>query len=174
MKVCVALPDTAVYILQKNQTTYCNCKRQFLLKRNTSFKLDCTVAPWRRDCNLTRLILSQWGSEVWKDQFQFTERSLATCNTYNCRRQHFLQSNSKNVRTSRRDSFTLHDFYIFQSRIFLYNCLPSTYELYTAPKLSHIDFSFSQSGSYKGLERRTESQIWTESVALNTSNKSLL
>jgi len=31
-----------VYILQKNHTTYCNCKRQFLWKRNT-FNSDCTI-----------------------------------------------------------------------------------------------------------------------------------
>jgi len=33
---------TKLYILQKNQTTYCNCKRQFLSERNT-FNLDCTT-----------------------------------------------------------------------------------------------------------------------------------
>jgi len=36
---------------------------------------------------------------VTKDQFQFTERWFATCNIYNCLRQHYLQSISKNVRT---------------------------------------------------------------------------
>ena len=35
-----------------------------------------------------------------KDQFQFTERMFAACNTYKCHRQHYLQSSSKNVRTS--------------------------------------------------------------------------
>jgi len=44
-----------------------------------------------------------------KDQFQFTERSFAACNTYKCHRQHYLQSNSKNVRTSVCDNFKLHD-----------------------------------------------------------------
>ena len=34
------LPDKIAY-LAKNQTTYCNCKRQFLLKSNT-FNLNCT------------------------------------------------------------------------------------------------------------------------------------
>jgi len=44
-----------------------------------------------------------------KDQFQFTERSFAACNAYKCHRQHYLQSNSKNVRTSVCDNFKLHD-----------------------------------------------------------------
>jgi len=35
---------------------------------------------------------------------------------------------------------------ILQSKISSYNCLPSTSELYAAPKFSHIDYSFSQSG----------------------------
>jgi len=48
----------------------------------------------------SKLLLSQWGSEVWKHQFQVTERSLAVCSRY-CHRWHFLQSHSKNVRTSR-------------------------------------------------------------------------
>jgi len=37
---------------------------------------------------------------------------------------------------------------ILQSRIFSYNCLLSTSELYTAPKLSHVDYIFSQSGLF--------------------------
>jgi len=41
-----------------------------------------------RSHNLPWLIVSLWGPEVWKDQFQFTERSFAACNTYNCNRQH--------------------------------------------------------------------------------------
>jgi len=45
-----------------------------------------------------------------KDQFQFTERSFAACSIHNCHRQHYLQSNSKNVRTSVRDNFKLHNF----------------------------------------------------------------
>jgi len=61
-----------------------------------------------RSHNLPRLILSRWGSETWKHQLQFTERSLATCNSY-CYRQHYLQSNSKNVRTSGCDNFKLYD-----------------------------------------------------------------
>jgi len=44
-----------------------------------------------------------------KDQIQFTERSFAACNTYKCHRQHYLQSNSKNVSTSVRDNFKFHD-----------------------------------------------------------------
>jgi len=32
--------------------------------------------------NLPWLIVDQWGPEVWKDQFQFTERSFATCSKY--------------------------------------------------------------------------------------------
>jgi len=46
--------------------------------------------------------------EVRKNQFQFTERSFAVCNTYNCHRQHYLQSNSTNFRTSGLDKFKLH------------------------------------------------------------------
>ena len=53
--------------------------------------------------------VSHWGPEVRKDQFQFTERSFAVCNTYNCHRQHYLQTNSKSVRTSGGDHFTLHN-----------------------------------------------------------------
>jgi len=64
---------------------------------------------YSRSQNLPRIIVSHWGPEVWKDQFQFTERSLAACNRY-CYRQHYLQSNSKNVRgTSGRDNFKLYD-----------------------------------------------------------------
>jgi len=48
--------------------------------------------------NLPWLIVGHWGPEVWNDQFQFTERSFPACNTF-CHRQHYLQSNSKNVRT---------------------------------------------------------------------------
>jgi len=43
-----------------------------------------------------------------KDQFQFAERSFAAWSAY-CHRQHYLQSKSKNVRTSGRDNFKLHD-----------------------------------------------------------------
>ena len=43
-----------------------------------------------------------------KDQFQFTERSFEACNTY-CHRQRLFASNSKNVKTSRRDNFELED-----------------------------------------------------------------
>ena len=32
--------------------------------------------------NLPWLIVNQWGPEVWKDQFQFTERSFAACNKH--------------------------------------------------------------------------------------------
>jgi len=60
--------------------------------------------------NLPWLIVSHWGAEVWKDQFQFTGRSLSACNTYR-HRQHYSQSSSKNVRkTSGRDNFKLHNF----------------------------------------------------------------
>jgi len=52
-----------------------------------------------RSHNLPWLILSNWGSEIWKHQFQFTEWSLAACNTGYCHRQHFVHSNSKNFRT---------------------------------------------------------------------------
>jgi len=113
------------------------------------------ILPW--------LILSHWGSEIWKHQIQFTERSLATCNRY-CHHQNYLQSNSKNVRrTSGRNKSQVArlESSILQSRIFSY-------------KLPNIDFSFSQSGPYKGLGHRKESQICTEKLALNTSNKSLL
>jgi len=43
-----------------------------------------------------------------KDQFQFTETSFAACNAY-CHCQHYLQSSSKNVRSSERDHFKVHD-----------------------------------------------------------------
>ena len=69
-----------------------------------------TVLIKARSHNLSCLIACQWGPEIWKEQFQFTEWSFAACNTYNCHRQHYLQSNSKNVRgTSGRDNFKLHD-----------------------------------------------------------------
>jgi len=60
----------------------------------------------------------------------------------------------------------LHDLEIniLQSRIFSFNCLPSTSELYTAPKLSLADFSFSQSG----LSHRP----WTSTRKPNLDRKS--
>jgi len=36
------LPDKILYPTKKNQTIYCNCKRQFLSKRNT-FNLNCAT-----------------------------------------------------------------------------------------------------------------------------------
>jgi len=69
-----------------------------------------------RSHNLSWLIVSHWGPEVWNDQFQFTERSFAAWNTY-CHGQHYLQNNSKNVRrTSGRDNFKLHDFKPWSTR----------------------------------------------------------
>jgi len=32
--------------------------------------------------NLPWLIVNQWGPEVWKHQFQFSERSFAACKKY--------------------------------------------------------------------------------------------
>jgi len=87
--------------------TNCDRKTQFHRSINVSslFQLNYTksmplsILIKARSHNLPRLILSRWGSEAWKHQLQFTERSLATCNRY-CYRQHYLQNNSKNVRTS--------------------------------------------------------------------------
>jgi len=65
-----------------------------------------------------------------------------------CHHQHYLQSNWKNVRkTSDATIFKVVrlETSILQSRIFSSHCLPSTSQLCTAPKLSHLDFSFSQS-----------------------------
>ena len=62
-----------------------------------------------RSNNLPWLIVSHWGPEIWMDQFHFTENSFAACNTYS-HHQHYLQSNSKNVRKAPgRDSFEWHD-----------------------------------------------------------------
>jgi len=64
-----------------------------------SSKLDQKICPHL--LLVIGLIVSHWlGPEVWKDQFQFTERSFTACNTYNWHCQHYLQSNSKNVRRS--------------------------------------------------------------------------
>jgi len=58
------------------------------------------------------------GGTVRKNQFQFTERSFAACNTYNCYCQHYLQSNSKNVRTSAAgDNFKLNDLKLLQTSL---------------------------------------------------------
>jgi len=52
--------------------------------------------------------------------------------------------------------------------------LPSTSELYTAPKLSHVDFSFSQSGPfYKALDIEQKAKFEQKKQALNKNNKSL-
>jgi len=63
--------------------------------------------------NLPWLIVNQWGPELWKDQFQFTERSFATCNKYCitaiisiiCKA---FRRMSGRRRTSGRDNFKLH------------------------------------------------------------------
>jgi len=63
---------------------------------------------------------------------------------------------------------------ILQSRIFPSTCLPSTSQLYTAPKLSHVDFSFSQSGLfYKALDIEKKAKLEQKKLALNITNKSL-
>jgi len=62
---------------------------------------------------------------------------------------------------------------ILQSRLFSYNCLPSTFEVYTAPKLSHVDFSFSQSGSFhKALDIEQKAKFGQKKLALNKTNES--
>jgi len=50
-------------------------------------KMPLSILIKARSHDLPWLILSHWGSEVCKHQFQFTERSLAACNRY-CHRQH--------------------------------------------------------------------------------------
>jgi len=65
---------------------------------------------------------------------------------------------------------------ILQARFFSHNCLPSTSELYTvtAPKLSHVDFSFSQSGPFhKALDIEQKAKFGQKKLALSKTNKSL-
>ena len=173
-----------------------------------------------------------------KGQFQFTERSFAARNTYNCHRDHYLQNNLKNVRmSSGRDNFKLHDLKpafcdLESSRIIspiategalvglippnkapshpewnlkhyksvefcwilecqtplhkreafyrrssgdgsAYNCLPPTSELYKAPKLSHVDFSFSRSEPFhKAFAIEQNAKFGQKKLALNKTNKS--
>jgi len=52
--------------------------------------------------------------------------------------------------------------------------LQSTSELYTASKLSHVDFSFSQSGSFhKASNIEQKAKFGQKKLALNKTNKSL-
>jgi len=54
------------------------------------------------------------------------------------------------------------------SRLFSNNCLPSTSELYTAPKLPHVEYSFSQSGPFhKALVIKQKSKLGQKKLALN-------
>jgi len=98
--------------------------------------------------NLPWLIANQWGPQVWKDQFQFTERSFADCSKYCITA--IISIICKAIRTmSGRDNFKLHHLKpAFVIWLFSYNCLPSTSEMCAAPKLSHVNFSFSQSGPF--------------------------
>jgi len=61
-----------------------------------------------------------------------------------------------------------------QSRLFSYNCLPSTSELYTAPNVSHVDFIFSQSGPFhNALDIEQKAEFGQKKLALNKTNISL-
>jgi len=52
--------------------------------------------------------------------------------------------------------------------------LPATSELYAAPKLSHVDFSFSRSGPFhKALDIEQKAKFGQKKLALNKTNKSL-
>jgi len=63
---------------------------------------------------------------------------------------------------------------IFRSRIFLYNCLPPISDLYTAPKLSHVDFSFPQSRPFhKALDIDQKANFGQKKLALNKTKKSV-
>jgi len=51
------------------------------------------------------------------------------------------------------------------------HCLPSTSELYTAPKLSHVDFRFSQSEPFhKALDIEQKAKFGQKKLALNEIN----
>jgi len=53
-------------------------------------------------------------------------------------------------------------------------CLPSASELYTTPKLSHVDFSLSQSAPFhKALDIEQNAKCGQKKLALNMINKSL-
>jgi len=53
--------------------------------------------------------------------------------------------------------------------------MPSTFELYTAPKLSHIDFLvFRSRDRSKSLAHPTESQTVQKKLVLNKTNKSFM
>ena len=101
--------DSATIIKQTNYHNAIGMKNWFISNRYLK-------QPEKPHCKLMR----PGGT---KDQFQFTERSFAVCNTYKCHRQHYFQSNSKNVRTSVCDNFKLHDlkpaFRILKSRKFI-------------------------------------------------------
>ena len=63
---------------------------------------------------------------------------------------------------------------ILQSRIFSSNRKPSTSQLYTTLKLSHTDFSFSQTGPFhKALDSEQKAKFGQIKPALNKTNKSL-
>jgi len=52
--------------------------------------------------------------------------------------------------------------------------LPSASELYTASKLSHVHFNFSQPGHFhKALDTEEKTKFGQEKLALNKTNKSL-
>jgi len=118
-----------------------------------------------RSHNLPWLILSHWGSDwgmkgpvsvYWK-----IARSLQYCH-----RQHFMAKQFEEFQDFTCDNFKLHDLKPAFCNL--------EYSRTIACHLSHIDFSVSQPGPYKGFGHRTESQIWTEKLALYTSNNSLL
>jgi len=113
-----------------------------------------------------------------KDHFQFTERSFAACNAYNCHRQHYLQSNSKNVRTSVCDNFKLDELttafcnHLESSRIIASHLHTNCTQLLFY--LSHVDFRFSRSEPfYKTLDIEQKAIFGQKKLALNKNNKSL-
>jgi len=85
-----------------------NFKTLFVISSKSAFSVSIVSVHKARSNNIRWLFVSHWGPKFWKDQFQFTERSLAACKIC-CHRQHYFHSNSKNVRTSGRDNFKMQD-----------------------------------------------------------------
>jgi len=103
-------------------------------------KLDHTICP--------DLFLVLEARKYESTSFSALKDRSQLCNRYCYRQQLFAKQFEECQEDFRTWSFSVArlETSILQSRIFSYNCLTSTYELYTVPKLSHIDFSYSQSG----------------------------